>query len=79
MARRFVQQQWPELLPSLITQLQSNNLEVQRVTLECVKKICKKYRYMMRSDDLYREMNYVIENFSPHLLNSLQNAANAGN
>lgn len=40
-------------------------------SLEAIKKICKKYRYMFRSDDLYREMNYMIENLSPLLLNNL--------
>ena len=40
-------------------------------SLEAIKKICKKYRYMFRSDDLYREMNYMIENLSPILLGSL--------
>ena len=30
----------------------------------------------MRSDDLYREMNYVIENFSQHLISSLGLAMN---
>ena len=44
------------------------------VLFECVKKICKKYRHLMRSDDLFREMNYVIENFSEHLLRSLVQA-----
>ena len=39
--------------------------------LEAIKKICKKYRYMFRSDDLYREMNYMIEALSPLLLNDL--------
>ena len=39
--------------------------------LEAIKKICKKYRFMFRSDDLYREMNYMIENLSPLLLNDL--------
>lgn len=29
---------------------------------ECLKRICKKYRTMNRSDDLYREINYVCEN-----------------
>lgn len=37
----------------------------------CVKKICKKYRYMFRSDALYTEMNYVIELFSQHLIDTL--------
>ena len=40
-------------------------------SLEAIKKICKKYRYMFRSDDLYREMNYMIENLSPILLQAL--------
>jgi len=31
-----------------------------RRALEAIKNICKKYRYMFRSDDLYREMNYII-------------------
>lgn len=33
-----------------------------------MKKICKKYRYMFRSDSLYSEMNYMIEHLSGHLL-----------
>lgn len=36
--------------------------------LEAIKKICKKYRYMFRSDALYTEMNYMIENLSGVLL-----------
>ena len=39
-----------------------------RYSLEAMKKICKKYRYMFRSDNLYREMNYIIESLSVHLL-----------
>ncbi len=31
---------------------------------------------MMRSDDLFREMNYVIENFSQYLISSLVLAMN---
>jgi hypothetical protein len=48
-----------------------------------MKKVCKKYRHMQRSDALYTEMNYVIENFSEHLIrvmtlciNSEQEAGN---
>ena len=39
--------------------------------LEAIKKMCKKYRFMFRSDDLYREMNYMIENLSALLLGNL--------
>jgi len=41
---------------------------VIRYSLEAVKKICKKYRYMFRSDNLYSEMNYIIDALSTHLL-----------
>lgn len=36
--------------------------------MECIKKICKKYRFMFRSDALYTEMNYMIQNLSEILL-----------
>mmetsp|Transcript_5909 Transcript_5909/g.9613 ORF Transcript_5909/g.9613 Transcript_5909/m.9613 type:complete len:227 (+) Transcript_5909:106-786(+) len=72
MARRFVQNEWPSLLPSLIECLKANqDLNIYRSVFECTKKICKKYRFMFRSDDLYREMNYMIETFSPILLDVL--------
>ena len=45
--------------------------------LECVKKICKKYRFMFRSDDLYTEMNYMIGNLSNQLLGCLMMAVQA--
>ncbi len=37
--------------------------------MEACKKICKKYRYMFRSDALYTEMNYMIANISDQLVN----------
>ncbi len=48
-----------------------------RYSLEAIRKICKKYRYMFRSDDLYTEMNYVIENLSGHLLIQANNCIQA--
>ena len=41
---------------------------VIRYALEAMKKICKKYRYMFRSDALYSEMNYMITTLSIHLI-----------
>jgi hypothetical protein len=62
------------LLPMLAQNIQSTqDPAVIKAVFECVKKICKKYRYMFRSDELFTEMNYVIENFSPLLLHSLSN------
>jgi len=63
MGRKYGQKEWPQLFPSLIGYLtNSQDLSVFKTVFECVKKICKKYRYMFRSDSLYLEMNYVIEN-----------------
>ncbi len=71
MGKRYVQTEWPSLIPELSQHLASGNFNNARVALECVKKICKKYRYMFRSDALYTEMNYMIENISTHLINNL--------
>lgn len=59
-------------MPELCQHLQQQeNAENMRRALAAIKNICKKYRYMFRSDDLYREMNYIIENLSSLLLNCL--------
>jgi len=72
MSKRFVQKDWPALVPELASYLQQQqSMQSQKRALEAIKKICKKYRYMFRSDDLYREMNYMIENLSPLLLNNI--------
>lgn len=74
MSKRHVQTEWPNLIPELTHYLALGNLANSRVALECIKRICKKYRFMFRSDALYNEMNYMIENLSPHLIQSLINA-----
>lgn len=71
MAKRFVQKEWAGLIPELSQYLQGQETQNIKRGLEAIKKICKKYRYMFRSDDLYREMNYMIENLSPILLNNM--------
>jgi exportin-2 (importin alpha re-exporter) len=76
MGKRFVQRDWPSLMPDLVSYLQDpsqpeTNLHCVSLALEAIKKICAKYRFMFRSDALYEEMNYMIENLSPKLLGSL--------
>ena len=72
MSKRFVQKDWSGLVPELAHHLQNQQVPIgMKRSLEAIKKICKKYRFMFRSDDLYREMNYMIENLSPILLQSL--------
>jgi hypothetical protein len=81
LSKRCVQIELPTLLPvrsainqSLLT-FGADLLPVIRLAecdqlcvFEALKKLCKKYRYMFRSDNLFTEMNYVIKNLSPHLL-----------
>jgi len=71
MGKRNVYTEWPNLVPELCTHIASQNDFNCKLALECVKKICKKYRFMFRSDALYNEMNYMIENLSNQLISSL--------
>ena len=71
MGKRYVQREWPSLIPELIENLNSGNINSIKLSLEAIKKICKKYRYMFRSDELYTEMNYMIEHLSPLLIQNL--------
>ncbi len=74
MGKRNVHKDWPALVPTLAQHLQGGDLARSRLALECVKKICKKYRFMFRSDALYIEMNYIIEQLSAPLLQALLSA-----
>jgi len=40
---------------------QQGDLESTAFVFQLIKKICKKYKYQFRSDDLFREMNYMID------------------
>jgi len=71
MGKRYVQKEWPSLIPEVSNYLNQGTLENKQLALEAVKKICKKYRYMFRSDALYSEMNYMIKNLSTLLLTNL--------
>jgi hypothetical protein len=56
--------------------MKSGDLHKIKLALEAIKKICKKYRFMFRSDALYTEMNYMIENLSELLVANLMTAVN---
>lgn len=64
MGKRNVYTEWPNLIPELSTHITPQNHVHCKLALECIKKICKKYRFMFRSDALYNEMNYMIESLS---------------
>ena len=71
MGKRNVYIEWPNLVPELSAHITSQNNFSCKLALKCVKKICKKYRFMYSSDALYNEMNYMIENLSNQLIESL--------
>ena len=75
MSRRYFQIEWPNLFPKLTEYLASPDLDSVKTVFECVKKICKKYRFMFRSDDLFREIIYVDGAMSSFLLKSLTQCA----
>jgi exportin-2 (importin alpha re-exporter) len=69
MAKYFVQDDWPKLMPELIQNIQqASDPSIIRSCFEVFKKICKKYRFLFRSDNLYAEMNYMIESLAELLI-----------
>jgi len=76
MSKRYVQNDWPNLITELMQNMKSGDLHKIKLALEAIKKICKKYRFMFRSDALYTEMNYMIENLSELLIQNLMTAVN---
>lgn len=58
MGKRHVHTAWTNLIPDLCKYLSdpsepSSNIEQSKLALEAIKMICKKYRFMFRSDALY--------------------------
>ena len=59
---------WPDLLDNLLVKISSSDFFSNLVVLKTCHKIFKRYRLEERSDDLYREINFVMEKFGPFLL-----------
>lgn len=59
---------WPNLLDQLLANINSTDFSANLVVLKTCHKIFKRYRLEERSDDLYREINYVMDKFGPSLL-----------
>ena len=77
MAKYFVHTDWPNLVPELQQHINgTQDPFVIRQCFEVFKKICKKYRFLFRSDNLYSEMNYMIEQLSNMVLSQAAVSAN---
>jgi exportin-2 (importin alpha re-exporter) len=59
---------WPGLIDQLLSEIDSSNFSANLVILRTCHNIFKRYRLEERSDDLYREINFVMEKFGPALL-----------
>ena len=59
---------WPELLDQLLSNINSSDFSSNLIVLKTCHKIFKRYCLEERSDDLYREINYVMDKFGPFLL-----------
>eukprot|EP01129_Flabellula_baltica_P010761 TRINITY_DN4587_c0_g1_i1.p1 TRINITY_DN4587_c0_g1~~TRINITY_DN4587_c0_g1_i1.p1 ORF type:complete len:967 (-),score=208.33 TRINITY_DN4587_c0_g1_i1:132-3032(-) len=60
--------QWPELLPSLISKLDPNNFQLVNTILKCINACCHRYRSVFTSDDVIRELLYILNEFQEPML-----------
>ena len=59
---------WPDLIDNLLAKIDPSDFSSNLVVLKTCHKIFKRYRLEERSDDLYREINFVMDKFGPFLL-----------
>ena len=57
--------QWESLLPSLVQNINLENLDRTITILGCLNTIFKKYRYESRTDRLFAEIKFVLQSFAP--------------
>lgn len=66
-ARDNFPEKWPNFVPDLIEGLKQNDPIITMRVFRTFSPVMKKIRYMYRTDALYTQINYVIENFAPYL------------
>ena len=59
---------WSELIGLILSKIDKLDFASNLIVLKTCNKIFKKYRLEERSDDLYREINFVMDKFGPFLL-----------
>eukprot|EP00123_Amoebidium_parasiticum_P018052 comp24082_c0_seq1/m.43377 comp24082_c0_seq1/g.43377 ORF comp24082_c0_seq1/g.43377 comp24082_c0_seq1/m.43377 type:complete len:977 (-) comp24082_c0_seq1:650-3580(-) len=58
---------WQELLPTLVQKLASNDFSIINGVLQTANSLFKKYTYEFKSDPLYAEIKYSLDNFADPL------------
>jgi exportin-2 (importin alpha re-exporter) len=54
---------WQNLLPELVERLKANDLAIMKGSMDTAHTVFEKYRSQARSEDLLREIKYVVEKF----------------
>lgn len=73
LGKEFLYKNWPELIPGLFGILDAQpDSDMVMFVYETFKRICKKYRTQFRSDDLYREINYMVESLFARIVATLK-------
>lgn len=70
-------QNWQNLLPELVQKFNSPDPAVVQGVLLTASSIIKRFRYVQRSDDLYRDILYVLERIQEPLLALFKSTAQA--
>mmetsp|Transcript_30239 Transcript_30239/g.50587 ORF Transcript_30239/g.50587 Transcript_30239/m.50587 type:complete len:1000 (+) Transcript_30239:127-3126(+) len=63
---------WENLLPQLVTKLASNDLSITKGVMLTANSIMKRFRYVFRSDELYKEILFCLDGFKLPLLQQYQ-------
>jgi exportin-2 (importin alpha re-exporter) len=63
---------WPDLLPTLKRQLQNSEFSVTNGVLRTAHSIFKRYRHEFKSNELWKEIKYVLELFAVPLTELFQ-------
>jgi len=66
-ARNSFNETWENFLPDLVSGLKEQDPIITMRVLRTLSPCLMKIRHSYRSDDLYKMINYVIENFCPQL------------
>lgn len=66
-ARDSFHLKWKTFIPDLIEGLKRDDPDITLRVFRTFSPVLKKIRHMYRSDDLYTQINYIIESFAPSL------------
>lgn len=67
-AKHDFPERWPDLLSQLLARMSPQNFDVNNGILHTAHSVFKRYKHEFRSDELFLEIKYVLEQFANPLL-----------